>query len=475
MALPLFDHQRKSLEFIRGREKVFDASDPGTGKTRVAIESFAERRLRGGGTALVLAPKSLLRAAWATDFKKFAPALRCSCAYAENREAAFKAQADVFITNHDAVNWLVKQKPEFFADFDTLIIDEIGAFKHSTSQRSKALNKVKKHFKHRLGMNGTITPNSVTDVWHQMFVIDDGKRLGPSFFGFRQAVCIPKQVGPSASMVKWTDRPGASDAVSKLMEDITIRHKFEDCIDIPGNHEYCVPFKLSAKQQKAYDEMYLAQIALIDGSAVTHYETRERKVEAVKARLSGAPAEAKTVTAFNGAVVATKLLQISSGAVYEDTDTYHLVDTSRYELVLDLAEQRPHVVIFFLWKHQKDYLTKEATARGLSFCVIDGTVTDSERAQAVDYFQKGLYRIVFAHPQSAAHGLTLTRGTATIWASPTYNLEHYQQGLKRIYRAGQTQKTETIVIIAEDTIEEKVWAAIQEKRVRMEDLLGQLE
>ena len=80
-----------------------------------------------------------------------------------------------------------------------------------------------------------------------------------------------------------------------------------------------------------------------------------------------------------------------------------------------------------------------------------------------------------AHPQSAAHGLTLTRGVATIWASPTYNLEHYQQGLKRIYRAGQTKKTETITIVAEGTIEDKVWKALQAKKVKMEDLLTLLE
>src|SRR5207344_1603575 len=112
--------------------------------------------------------------------------------------------------------------------------------------------------------------------------------------------------------------------------------------------------------------------------------------------------------------------------------------------------------------------------RGISFCVIDGSVNDKERLQAVDYFQRGLYKVMFAHQASAAHGLTLTRGTSTIWASPTYNLEHYQQGLKRIYRAGQDRKTETIVIVAPGTIEERAWQALQNKRLQMSDLLGQL-
>lgn len=449
MTLPLFNHQQQSLEFIRARTRVFDASDPGTGKTRVAIESYSDRRLRGGGAALILAPKSLLRAAWDTDIRKFAPHLKTAVAFAENREAAFRSQADCYITNHDATTWLAKQPASFFEKFDTLIVDEVGAFKHHTSQRSKALNKVKRYFEHRLVMNGTIAPNSVTDVWNQMFVLDDGHRLGPSFYNFRATVCTPKQVGPSAQMIKWEDRPGASDAVAKLMEDITIRHKFEDCLDIPANHEYSVPYFLTPKQKKTYDDMEQAQLTLLNDKDL--------------------------VTAVNAAATATKLLQIASGAVYESEDKYHLIDTLRYETVLDLAEQRPHTVIFFLWKHQKDYLLSEATKRGLTYCVLDGSVSDKNRNLAVEYFQKGFYRICFAHPQSAAHGLTLTRGTATIWASPTYNLEHYQQGLKRIYRAGQTQKTETITLVAQGTIEERVFAALQNKRVQMTDLLSQLE
>jgi len=445
--LPLFTHQKESINFCRGRERVFDASDPGTGKTRVAIEVFSERRVRGGGTALIICPKSLIRSAWAADFKKFAPFLKISCAYAQNRAEAFWKKADVYITNHDAAKWLAKQPPEFFENFDTLIIDEVGAFKHSTSQRSKALNKIKKYFQYRHVMNGTPAPNTITDLWNQMFVLDDGARLGASFFKFRTTVCVPRQVGPQANMLKWEDRPGANEAVSKLMEDITIRHKFEDCLDIPPNHEYSVPYQLTPKQLKNYLQMEKEQLAMVQG---------------------------KLVSAVNAAVVATKLLQISSGAVYDENGDYHIVDTERYSTVIDIAEQRAHTIVFFLWQHQKEQLIAEAEKRGLSYCLIDGSVPDGKRHENVEYFERGMYRICFAHPQSAAHGLTLVKGTATIWASPTYNLEHYQQGFRRIYRAGQTLPTETISLVAEGTIEERVWEALSTKKIRMDDLLTQI-
>lgn len=447
MVLPLFSHQKESIAFCREHECVFDASDPGTGKTRVVVETFAERRIRGSACALIICPKSSMKSTWVEDFRKFAPYIKTSTAYARNREAAFWKHADAYITNHDATTWLAKQDPSFFDKFDQLIIDELGAFKHATSQRSKALNKIKQYFPRRHGMNGTPNPNSVLELWNQLFVIDDGARLGTSFYKYRSTVCTPKQVGPSANMIKWEDRPGADDAVSKLIEDITIRHIFEECQDIPPNYEYKIPYTLTNKQLKNYLQMEKTQIALVNN---------------------------ETITAINAATVATKLLQIASGAVYDEEGNYHLVDTERYKHVIDKAEERTHTLVFFLWKHQKEQLIAEAKKRGLSYCLIDGTVNDTQREEAVKYYQRGMYRICFAHPQSAAHSLTLTRGSAAIWASPTYNLEHYQQGFRRIYRATQTQKTETITFVAEETIEERVWDALTNKKVRMDSLLQQL-
>jgi SNF2 family DNA or RNA helicase len=446
---PLFNHQKVSIEFMRNNKRVFDMSDPGTGKTRSAIEAFYERRQRGGKCALILAPKSLLKSAWYADIRKFAPYLKTSIAWASNRAEAFKDTADVYVTNIDAAVWLSKQPKSFFDRFDTLVIDECGAFKHHTSQRSKAMAKIKKYFDYRLGMNGTPNPNSITDIWHQVYLLDDGQRLGPSFYAFRQTVCIPKQVGPRAEMIEWTDRPGAQEAVSKLIEDITIRHKFEDCIDIPPNHEYVVPFYMNKTHVNKYNAMKLTEMVVINAN--------------------------KAITAVNAAATTTKLLQIASGAVYDENGEYHLIDGDRYEMIADLCAERKHSVVFFLWKHQKDHLIESLKKQGLTYAVIDGSVSDREKHETVELYQKGLYRVLLAHPQSAAHGLTLTRGTATIWASPTYNLEHYQQGVKRIYRAGQTEKTETILVIAQDTIEERVYEALQNKKVNMLELLDLLE
>lgn len=446
---PPYKHQTASIKALLGLQRALDASDPGTGKTRVEIDLFNIRRRNGGGCALIIAPKSLLRSAWEDDFRKFAPHIKVSVCSAEKRAENFEVEADVYVTNTDAAKWLAQQKPKFFAKFDTLIIDEISSFKHHTSMRSRAMNKIKKYFTYRYGLTGTPNANTIADIWHQMFLIDDGRRLGTSFFHFRCQVCEPEQVGPRPEMLKWVDKPGAEQAVAHLLQDIVIRHQFEKCLDIPANHMYDRVYHMTPGQKRAYVAMERSGAALLKQGAIT---------------------------TTNAAGVATKLLQIASGASYSgvDDEDYVSIANERYELVADLVEQRQHSVVFFNWKHQRDNLVKEFEARGITYVVIDGTTSDKNRKLAVDHFQAGFYRVLLAHPQSAAHGLTLTKGTATIWASPTYNLEHFLQGNRRVYRAGQTERTETIVVIAAGTIEEAVFQRLQDKNLKQLSMLDLL-
>ena len=441
---PLWKHQQLTKNKYKKTDRIFDTSDPGTGKTRAHLEAFAERRKKGEGCALVIAPKSLLETAWQDDAVEFTPSLTSSVAYAECRQEAFDIDADLYITNTDATKWLARQPAKFFSRFDTIIVDESTSFKHRTSQRSKALIKIKSYFQYRIMMTGTPNSGTILDVWNQVLFLDDGVRLGANFFGFRQSVCVPEQIGPKANMLQWVDKDGAEEAVSGLLRDITIRHEFDKCMDIPPNHSYQIKFKPSVKLKRAYDEMELTAIL----------ET-----------------EKGDITAVNAAVLRNKLLQIASGAVYDGEGGYKLLGTERYELVCDLIQQREHSVVFFNWKHQKVELTKMADKRGIKYEVLDGDTPIKRRKAIVQAYQAGFYDTLFLHPQTGAHGLTLTRGTATIWTSPIYQPDFLKQGLHRIWRGGQKLPTETIMIEAEGTVEFKVYNRLNAKNARMVNLL----
>jgi hypothetical protein len=217
---------------------------------------------------------------------------------------------------------------------------------------------------------------------------------------------------------------------------------------------------MTPKQQAMYDKMEQDQLIPILGSLP----------DQVTAALTGRKAK---IMAVNAAAVVTKLLQIASGAVYDGTGGYSVIDTSRYELIMDLAEARKHPLVFFFWKHQRDLMIAEATKRSMSFAVIDADTTDAERFAIVSQYQLGQYDVLFAHPQSAAHGLTLTKGNSTIWPGPTYNLEWFVQGSQRQARIGQKSKTEVLTVIANGSREAEIYDHIlMPKNTRMSNLLN---
>jgi SNF2 family DNA or RNA helicase len=432
-----FEHQSVTTDFITTNPRVLVTSDPGTGKTRSVLDAYMQRP---EGRMLVLAPLSILEASWADDIKKFTPNLTYTVAYARNRAKAFESDAQIIITNHDAVKWLVKNQ-HVLDGFNTLCIDEFTAFKNKDSQRSKAALKVAKLFDYRIAMSGTPNSNTICDIWHPTLIVDDGHRLGHRFYSFRSNVCTPMFNGFAN---EWKDKPDAELMVAAAIKDINIRYELEECIDMPEQSYHTVTTQLSPTMLKAYKD-------LADDNVLWTGEA--------------------TINAVHAGALTKKLLQLCTGAVYDESGDVVGLHEERYNLVMELVEQRNHSLVAFNWSHERDFLVAQAEKRGIKYGVIDGSTPANKRKDIVDRMQAGQLKVVFAHPQSAGHGLTMTTATAVIWASPTYNAEHYQQFNRRIYRAGQTKRTEVIHIAAEDTWEPGVYEKLQGKLGRMENLL----
>jgi SNF2 family DNA or RNA helicase len=151
------------------------------------------------------------------------------------------------------------------------------------------------------------------------------------------------------------------------------------------------------------------------------------------------------------------------------------VHEARYDLVMDLVEERAASIVAFNYTHERDYLIEQAEKRKISYGVIDGSVPTKMRTEIVEGMQSGALRVVFGQPASMSHGLTLTRAKTVIWCSPTYNAEHYVQFNARIYRKGQNEKTEIIRIAAKDTWEPHVYKKLGVKVENMEQLLSLLK
>lgn len=438
-----YKHQDATYRKYRRGPLLFDMSDPGTGKTRPALEAWYNRKNRG--RLLVVAVLSNVESVWVDEAARWIPGVEVATALAPYRTPAFRSGAEVVVINTDGVKWIADNRPgTLLRDFDTLVVDESAHFKHPNSGRSKALLKISTYFEYKALLSGTPHANSVLDLWHQMMVLDGGKRLGNDFYRFRYIMAEQVRVGTAAKAIKWVDRPGAVEACWSATKDISIRHEFEKCVDIPEHSQRTLWHNLPPEAMAQYEILRTKALLLLEKGEIVGVQK---------------------------AALIAKLLQVCSGAVYDQDSKYHLIDPGRYQLVADLVQARKHSIVFFNWRHQREELMKELQRREIKADFIDGTVSTPKRKTLVDQYQAGKLRTLLLHPRAAAHGLTLTRGTYSIWCSPIYEPDKFRQGNARIYRATQTKKTECIMIQARGTCEAGAYQRLRSKDAHMMEFL----
>ena len=439
----MWDIQKFALDkmkkaFRENKKGFLNLSDCGTGKTRTVIEFVMWLRAIGvKAQVVVLGTRTILQTAWGDDIDKFSHgSLTYSVANASNRLEAFSQNADFIITNHDAVTWM--RKNEHHPSLQKLrgailVVDESTAFKNALASRTAAAFFIRRFMSFVIPMTGTPIPQSILDIWSQVFLADEGERLGKSYYRFQSMYMVREdtliynpKTGRSKVIPKWVAKEGAEEAVFAAIADICVRFD-SSTQNLPRCEQHFKFVDLPPKAMAAY-----------------------RKVERDLMLIS----EQGTITAESAASLRTKLLQMCSGAVYGEDGSVINIHDERYELVLDLAEESQQAIIAFNYKHERDALIEKAIKRGLLFAVIDGSTSDADRIRARDMFQAGTINYVFGHPRSMGHGITMTRGRRVIWCGPTDNGESFYQFNKRVNRGGQTQENDIIKVCARNTRED---------------------
>lgn len=447
-----YKHQTETVDFIHANGgRCMIGSDPGTGKTYCVLTYInTHNRPAPGEYIAVLAPKSICEAAWADDAAKFTPDLPLFVGLGSRAKkvAAIKKAREiggVVVTNYDAVDVLLDEVPGLVG----LVVDESTAYKNRNAKRTKAILKLAKLPSVRMAipMSGTPTPQTVMDIWSQMEIARPG--FLPMYRKLQQELQTPvaQPVG-GRSVILWKDKPDANLWLSTAIEPVFIRYAKDECLDLPEQSTHTKQVSLTKQLRELYTQF--------KNKAVLELQTGD-------------------VDAVNAAVLAQKLLQISSGFAYGEGGKVHNLSPERYELVMDLVAERDCTVVACPLSAQIDALQAMAEARGLRHARIDGAVSPTERTEVTRGFQNGDYDVLFCNPKAAGHGLTFTRSRTIIWVSPTFSSELFLQFNARIDRIGQQHKNEVILIQAKDTYEEKAYALLTGKVDRQLDLLELLQ
>jgi SNF2 family DNA or RNA helicase len=391
---------------------------------------------------LVIAPLRVAEDTWSTEVDKWdhLKHLKISkiLGTKKQREEALNKDADIYVTNRENVDWLVNECFDSWI-WDMVVIDELSSFKSSKAIRFRALKKVRPYFKRIVGLTGTPAPNSLIDLWPQIYLLDGGKRLGKTITGFKDRYFNPGRRNGYV-VYNWELKEGAEEAIQNKISDICISMKADDYLDLPERIDNRVEINLSKKALDTYKQL-----------------EKELVIEI----------EEEDITAANAAVLTNKLLQMANGAIYSESKevvNIHDEKIEKLEEIIDTSNGKT-VLVFYNFKHDYNRISEMLTKKKINHQTLN-------TSEDIKKWNNGEIQVALLHPASAGHGLNLQYGgNIIVWFGLTWSLELYQQANARLHRQGQKETVIIHHLIAKGTVDEDVMNALANKEINQDMLL----
>lgn len=428
-----YPHQLAGIDWILERPACALFWGMGAGKTLTtltAIDLLLYDYMEPGPW-LVVAPKRVAEDTWSKETAKWEHLqhLRVSkvMGTAKQRADALAAPADIYVINRENVVWLVEHLGNRWP-FKGVVLDELSSFKSNTAKRFKALKRVRGRVKRVIGLTGTPRPNSLEDLWPEVYLLDQGARLGRTLGQFRAKYLVPEKMSGHI-VYSYRARPGAEEEVYSQLADLCMSIRKEDVLSLPG---------------QIYEDIELtAPPALLK-----RYKQFER--DAVLEVLDGDG----EIMAGTAAALTNKLLQFANGAIYDMDKQVHELHTIKLDALEELIEEAggDPVLVLYAYQHDADRIRQRIKCRSL------------DTSADIDDWNAGKIPVALAHPASIGHGLNLQYGGhITIWYGLTWSLELYQQANERLNRPGQTQVCRVYHLVLSGTHDARVLQALQNK------------
>jgi len=438
-------YQDEAADFLYERDRAMILAPVGAGKTAITLTAMQDMLANGVVKRfLVLAPKRVCTDVWPVEQPKWAPDVPLAVAVGtpKERAAALRSKAQIVVSNYDNIQWLAEQA----LNFDGIVFDELTRLKNPSGTRFKALLKIIDPMVVRWGLTGSFTSNGLEDVFGQCKIVDQSL-LGRSKGAFMQQyfVLINKDFG------EWAPRVGAlANVMTRVKPATYVLDAGEYKDKLPPLH--VIEVRCDLEDRKFYEKM--------------------------KADFMVEFPDAKAVAA-NGGVVTGKLQQMASGFVYDTrktasdkpgkfivTQTPIWFSPHKFDRLEELLNenQRANTIIVYMYQEELAELKRRYP---------NAQTLDDD--SAIQRWNEGKIELLFVHPKSAGHGLNLQfGGCRMVFLSLPWSLELYEQTVGRLHRSGQAHSVWVYVMLTNKTIDEKIWAALHDKRaisdIAMEEL-----
>lgn len=446
----LHGYQKHCVSFMEDHPESLLILEMGLGKTAISLTAIMDLMFDRFEVSkvLVIAPLRVAKTVWPQERESWEHTsflqMSVITGNAKQRVAALRTPADVYVVNRENSKWLIDflEKNRIPWPFDMVVIDELSSFKNHSSQRWKALRKVRPKIKRMVGLTGTPASNGLMDLWAEVFLIDNGQRLGRFIGRYREAYFRAAGMNPYTGVVyNYMPLPGAEEAIYSRISDIAVSMKALDYLDMPEYVPVTHTVEMDPGERKLYDEMKQDLLVRVDG---------------------------EEIDAANAAVLSGKLLQMANGAIYTDEREVVPIHSQKLLMLEDLIEQAngQNVLVAYWYKHDHDRIVEHLTAK-------EYAPRDIKTEGDIEDWNAGRIQIGLISPASAGHGLNIQKGGhILIWFSMIWSLEMYQQTNARLWRQGQTEVVTVHHIVCKDTVDEDVLKTLEHKDTTQQNLIA---
>lgn len=366
----------------------------------------------------------------------------------------------VHFINREALRWLVDLYSEWDVKkvngkpkkvrrivgwpYQTVILDESSGFQDYTTGRWKALMAVvAQGFVTRLHeLTATPAANTYMGLFAQIYLLDRGARLGKNITAYRERYFTQN---PKSRVYKL--RPGAKEEISDKIADLCLVMKSADYLD-------------------EIEPLFLDRKIRMTDVEMKQYRRFER--EFILTLEDG-----EEIEAITAASLSSKLLQLASGAVYNNAGETRLIHEHKIEdlrqLQEELGPENPLLVSY--WYKSSLARLRKAFPEGR---VMDasGKMFDGRNSP----WAKGKIPLLFVHPASVGHGLNGQYGPGhdLYMFDACWSYELYYQLYRRLHRQGQLRQVRVHHPQMIGTNDELVFKRLGEKEDAQEVLFNRI-
>lgn len=349
----------------------------------------------------------------------------------------------VFVVNVEAFqrvnDTMVRRLKAFIATRKVLVVvDESSFIKGHDAIRSKKIVGLGKLVPYRMILTGTEIVNSPLDLYMQMKFLNASFWGSMTYFIFRARYAI--LIDEYGSGGKIHKKVTGFQRMPELMDRVKphcFRALKKDCLDLPEEIFQDIVVELTPAQEKVYASLKSSLAAMIGDTLVT---------------------------VANKMALFTKFRQVTGGSIITESGI-QVVEAKPQKLEALLAELEDtdeQAIIWCSFTHEADMLMGALAPLGLAVA-FHGDVPDKIREKNKAMFQAGEARFFVANPAAAGFGLNLQNCHLDYTYSPVLSPAQVWQAWARNHRPGQTEKVVHKRLAVKNTVDQRVWALLEQK------------